>query len=234
MDRGLIRPRPTSPHGPRPAVTTLRADRVRLAEVGASLSLATDLETGGSLDDALRACLTATRFAQRIGVSGETLQDVYYMPLMALVGCTSSAHMASSVFGPEIETFSRAYDTDPTDGLAMLRAMLPNIGKGLPPLERLAVFGKMVANFGMFSEGSRGHCEVARMIGARLGFSARFQACLLQVFERWDGKGKPNGVKGEAIELAARIGLLSNLACAWTRVYDLDTALRMVRERSGR
>lgn len=185
----------------------------------------------GSLDDALRACLTATRLGVLIGLPPDVLKDVYYMPLMALVGCTSSAHMASSVFGPEIETFSHAYEVDPTDGLAMLRAMLPAIGNGRPPFERLAIFGKMLANMAMFGEGSRGHCEVAQMLGARLGFAPYFQSCLLQVFERWDGKGKPNGVKAEMIELPARLGLLANLACAWTRVHGSNTALRMIADR---
>jgi HD-GYP domain-containing protein (c-di-GMP phosphodiesterase class II) len=211
-----------------------RPERLRLAELVGSLSLATDLGAGGSLEDALRACVTATRLGALAGLGPELLQQVFYLPLMAMIGCTSSAHMASSVFGPEIETFGAAYETDPTDGTAMLRAMLPRIGKGLPPLDRLLVLGKMIANLAMFNEGSRGHCEVAQLLSARLGFDADFQALLLQVFERWDGKGKPNGVKGEAIGLPARIGVLANLACAWTRVYDADTAMRMVAERSGR
>jgi hypothetical protein len=134
-------------------------DRVRLAEVVASLSLATDLGTGGSFEDALRACLTATRLARRLGVQDEQLSEIYYLPLMALVGCTSSAHMASSVFGPEIETFSHAYETDPTDEAAMMRALLPAIGEGRPLLERLAIFGRMFSNRAMFGEGSRCHCE---------------------------------------------------------------------------
>ncbi len=209
-------------------------DRVRLAEVVASLSLATDLGAGGSFEDALRACLTATRLSGLLGLPDDQHSDVYYLPLMAFVGCTSTAHMASTVFGPEIETFSHAYKTDPTDEMAMMRAMLPAIGEGRPLLERLAIFGKMFANRDMFAEGSRGHCEVAQMIGARMGFTTDFQACLLQVFERWDGKGRPNGVAGASIALPARIGILANLACAWTRVYDLDTALRMIEQRSGR
>ncbi len=191
---------------------------MRLAELVGSLSLATDLGTGGSLDDALRAALTATRLGQLLNLPTEELRDVYYLPLMALVGCTSSAHGASSIFGPEIETFSHAYETDPTDNMAMLRAMLPHIGEGAPLLERLAIFGKMFANLGLFDEGARGHCEVAQMLASRMGFQTAFQAALLQVFERWDGKGKPNGIRGENIALAARLGLLANLACAWSRV----------------
>src|SRR5205085_11204948 len=143
-------------------------ERVRLAELVASLSLATDLGAGGSFDDAQRACLTATRLAHLVGAPPDAVADVYYLPLMAFVGCTSSAHMASSVFGTEIETFAHAYETDPTDGMAMMRAMLPAVGEGRPLLERLAMFGKMFANMAMFDEGSRGHCEVAQMLAARL------------------------------------------------------------------
>ncbi|MCA1647731.1 MAG: HD domain-containing protein [Chloroflexi bacterium] len=209
-------------------------ERVRLAEVVASLSLAADLGTGGSLDDALRACLTATRLGTLIGLPANVLHDVYYAPLMGLVGCTSTAHMASSVFGPEIETFSRSYEVDPTDSAALMKIMLGQVGKGLPPLDRLAMFARMFTNAGMFTEGSRGHCEVAQMLGGRLGFDEDFQATLWHVFERWDGKGRPRGVRGEAIPLVARMALLANLGCAWARVHDVDTALRMVAERSGR
>src|SRR2546423_74354 len=92
----------------------------------------------------------------------------------------------------------------------------------------------MIGNLSMFAEGSRGHCEVAQLLGARLGFDPDFQALLFPVFERWAGKGKPNAIRGAAIGVPARIGLLANLACAWTRVYDVDTAMRMVAERSGR
>jgi hypothetical protein len=66
-----------------------------LAELVASLSLATDLGAGGSFEDALRACLTATRLAGLLGLPDEQISDIYYLPLMALVGCTSTAHMAS-------------------------------------------------------------------------------------------------------------------------------------------
>ena len=121
-----------------------------MAEVVASLSLATDLGAGGSFEDALRACLTATRLSGLLGLPDEQHTNVYYLPLVALVGCSSTAHMASTVFGPEIETFSHSYETDPTDEMAMMRAMLPAIGEGRPLLERLAIFGKMFANRDMF------------------------------------------------------------------------------------
>ena len=85
-------------------------------------TLCAALGAGGSFEDALRACLTATRLSGLLGLPDEQRTDVYYLPLMALVGCTSTAHMASTVFGPEIETFSHSYETDPTDEMAMMPA----------------------------------------------------------------------------------------------------------------
>lgn len=54
---------------------------VRLAELIAALSLATDLGSGLPLEQALRTCLLATRFATQIGMSEPERRDVYYVAL---------------------------------------------------------------------------------------------------------------------------------------------------------
>src|SRR5258708_20933893 len=41
-----------------------------------------------------------------------------------------------------------------------------------------------------------GHCEVAQMLASRLGFSGGVSRGLAFVFERWDGGGAPNGIRG--------------------------------------
>lgn len=154
----------------------------------ASLSLAADLAAGGSLDDALRACVTATRLGTLLGIPQAALQNVYYLPLMALAGCTSTSHMDSSVLGTEIETFQHLYEVYPTDEMAVLKVLLPAVGSGLPLGRRLAALGKMFANKALFDADPRAHCEVAQMLAERLGFDEEFQKGLLQVFERWDGR----------------------------------------------
>ena len=50
---------------------------VRLAELMASLSLATDLGLGQPLEHALKVCLSALELADRLGCSREESSDVY-------------------------------------------------------------------------------------------------------------------------------------------------------------
>jgi len=53
-------------------------------------------------------------------------------------------------------------------------------------------------------------------------------------FERWNGKGQPNGVKGERIPLPMRIVHLAQDAEALARLRSLAEAITAIRGRSGR
>lgn len=52
---------------------------------------------------------------------------------------------------------------------------------------------------------TRSGCEVSQALGARLGVSAQAIDALDHVYERWDGRGIPDGIAGESIDLSARI-----------------------------
>ena len=78
-------------------------DPIRLAEVMASLSLATDLGLGQPLEHELGVCLSALELADRLGCSADECADVYYVALLAHIGCTAAApYFASWVGGDEI------------------------------------------------------------------------------------------------------------------------------------
>ena len=49
-----------------------------------------------------------------------------------------------------------------------------------------------------------GHCEVAQMLAQRLGFGERVRQDLGYVYERWDGRGLPNGARGRALNTRCR------------------------------
>ena len=53
-------------------------ERVRLAELLAALSLATDLGLGQPMEYLLRTCLVSAGFAERLGLSVEDQRTVYY------------------------------------------------------------------------------------------------------------------------------------------------------------
>ncbi|MGH2969984.1 MAG: hypothetical protein ACRDK0_13110 [Solirubrobacteraceae bacterium] len=66
-------------------------DHIRLAELIASLSLATDLGLGRPLEHELAVCLSALELAARLGCEAVESSDVYYVALLAHVGCTAAA-----------------------------------------------------------------------------------------------------------------------------------------------
>ena len=64
---------------------------VRVAEVLAALSLATDLARGHPPEEAMRACLLAVHVGRRLGLADSDLNDVYYATLLRYVGCTATS-----------------------------------------------------------------------------------------------------------------------------------------------
>jgi hypothetical protein len=77
-----------------PAATS--GESIRLAELMAALSLATDLGVGRPLEHELGVCLAALELARRVECDQPERADVYYVALLAHVGCTGAAAPARS------------------------------------------------------------------------------------------------------------------------------------------
>jgi HD-GYP domain-containing protein (c-di-GMP phosphodiesterase class II) len=76
------------------------------------------------------------------------------------------------------------------------------------------------------------HCEVGAMLARRLGLDKEVVIALQHSYERWDGGGHPDGLKGDEIPLETRIGIVCR---------DMDLFARggrdvteMLRERRGK
>jgi HD-GYP domain-containing protein (c-di-GMP phosphodiesterase class II) len=82
-------------------------------------------------------------------------------------------------------------------------------------------------------EGVRADCEVAASMARRFRLDDEVKGALWAIFEHWDGRGGPHGLRGEQIPLAARFA-----AVAYTAVLfagsGTDTATETVRRWSGR
>ena len=68
------------------------SERVRLADLLAAVSVATDLGMGQEPEKAIRDCLVATALARRMGTAEADVSDVYYTALLRHLGCTATAH----------------------------------------------------------------------------------------------------------------------------------------------
>src|SRR6266852_3189235 len=75
---------------------------VRLAELMAALSIATDLGMGQPLESALRSCVVAMRLGEALNLDGDTLRDVYYHALLRYIGCNAETYALAALVGDEL------------------------------------------------------------------------------------------------------------------------------------
>jgi hypothetical protein len=87
-------------------------DRVRLAELIAARSLASDLAIGEPMEHALRRCLIAVGLGRALGLGDEELTTVYDLALLRSIGCTAEQHALSRRFGNEQPLARRYARTD--------------------------------------------------------------------------------------------------------------------------
>jgi HD-GYP domain-containing protein (c-di-GMP phosphodiesterase class II) len=179
---------------------------VRSAELFAALSLATDLGTGQPTEHGLRTCLLALELGALAGLQGPDLEDAYYLGLLHSIGCTADAPVTAAVFGDD-RAHKAAYTLiDAGRPIEIVAYLWRTVYPAEPPPQRVRAFVSALAAGPEFPRvNMRSHCEVGERLGERLRLPPRVNAALWFVFERWDGKGMPAGVAGEAIPLPARI-----------------------------
>src|SRR5262249_9358384 len=86
------------------------AERIRLAELVAPLSLGVDVGFGQPMEHVLRQCMIALELADRVGLDDDQRAVVYYTALLVNVGCHSDAHEQAKWFGDDIAMKSTKYD----------------------------------------------------------------------------------------------------------------------------
>ncbi|HLZ69433.1 MAG TPA: HD domain-containing phosphohydrolase [Dehalococcoidia bacterium] len=208
--------------------------RLRCADLLAALSLVTDLGMGNPPEAAMRGCLLATALARRVGLDERTAADVYYTTLLRYVGCTAPAHeQAFLAGGDDISLRSGGARLDWGEPREALSFVFSHAGRGQPPLRRARQLAIALAHPAAQRQVKTADCEVASTMARRLGLSAAVQRGLHEVFERWDGRGAPQGLRGEAIALPARFAQVATHAVLLERLGGRDATLAALRRRAG-
>lgn len=207
---------------------------MRLAELIGTLSLAVDAGTGLPDHHALRGATLAVGLARELKADDRTVQDAFYLPLLAMAGCTAESHASAGMLGDEVAVGSESYGLDWGDPREMLPVMLRLVRRGHGRLGGIAAVVRAFSKMSSAAEVGRAHCEVATHLAERFGFDEAFRAALFQAFERWDGSGKPCKVKGEAIALGMRIAHVAIDANIGHRLGGVDGAIALTRQRAKR
>jgi HD-GYP domain-containing protein (c-di-GMP phosphodiesterase class II) len=211
-----------------------RDSGVRLADLVAAFSLATDLGLGQPMEHVLRSWSIAARLADRLGLDEAERAALYYVALLAWVGCVADTPDVAEWFGDDIAYRADSYEVD-LAGLPLLGFMLRHVGAGGPALRRLRLGATLVATGGRAVERVlMSHCLTTGRMAERLGLGSEVRDPLQQVFTRWDGKGVPGGIGGEEIVLSVRLFHLGDIVEVFHRAHGVEAAMEVVRERRGR
>jgi response regulator RpfG family c-di-GMP phosphodiesterase/DNA-binding CsgD family transcriptional regulator len=207
---------------------------LRLAELLAALSLATDLAHQVPAESALKDALLSVAFARHLGLAGSDLSDVYYLALLYHLGCSGAAQEQGRVSGGDDGSVRRGFsEPDFTDNLQILRLALTELANSLPAADRVkAVATFMTAGKDFMVGAHNAVCETSARLAERLGAGRKVSKALLEVYARWDGKMFPLP-PAEGVSLIARITHLVHVAQYYAIVGGPDAAARVVRKRRG-
>ena len=203
----------------------MAAPAARRADFLMTLAYATDLATGHARDFALRSCVLAMRLAEVADLDDQTRRNVYHQALLRYIGCNADTHLLASAFGDEIalrRDLSRIDIGNKSELAETIVHAITRTFADAPPAELAKAVERGLAEAMQVSVPIlAGHCEVAQRIAERIGLSDEIRENLGQLYERWDGRGLPRGLAGNAVKLPVRLVTLAQgerltAACRFT------------------
>jgi HD-GYP domain-containing protein (c-di-GMP phosphodiesterase class II) len=237
MMADVVRPHPHAISNARTfgtSVDTALSRPLRLAEAAGVLSLATDLAMGQPLEHGLRTAMLAVRMAQAMGLSDDDQVTVFYTGVLHFAGCTAESEIDARFFGDELSARPQMMAVAFATRLDLVATAMRVAHPGSAGRARAAAIIRSVyGGVAEFRKWAASHCDVARVLGARMGLSRQVQCALRHLWERWDGKGMPGELRGEQIPLAVRVMQVAQDAdMAWQHGGNA-LAGRILAERAG-
>jgi HD-GYP domain-containing protein (c-di-GMP phosphodiesterase class II) len=213
----------------------LRAPDGRLAELLGALTMACDIAFAFPQEKAMRTCVLAIELGRRHGLENDALHDVYYSTLLTYAGSTAFTHEVSRLSGgDDIVIGNTMIFLDAGDPVEMLRQLVAKLGAGRGLAERARTVARMMlASRSAGDDHAYSICDVATNLANLLGMSSGVRGALSEICERWDGKGAPRGIAGDALLLPMRIVNVAHIAEIAHHRGGRATALDVVRKRAG-
>lgn len=212
----------------------MEQESVRLAELLASLSLATDLGLGLPEEHVLRQTVIAARLARLADFDDDDRADTFYVSLLAWVGCVADSHELATWFGDDRQMRADSYGVDRRP-LTMMPFMLSHVGAGRAPAPRMTIIARfLTGGFRDAMSTFTTHCQTTGDIADRLGMRETVRRSLAQAFERWDGNGTPGEVGANHLEAAIRVVQIADDTEVFLRSGGVEAAIAALRSGRGR
>src|SRR5437764_2713302 len=185
------------------------------------------------MEPCIRRSAIGLRLAELLELDEDDRIATYYIGLLNDVYCHADAHEQAKWFGDDIALKATGYDAD-LESFAYMLTVLRKLGAGeagLARARRVAAFPGR--GFREVSKFLHTHARLQAIFAARLGLPQKLTDALGQTYERWDGKGIPDRVKGDRIPLAIRVVAVADIVEVHHRAAGVDAARRAASERAG-
>jgi len=208
-----------------------------LGEAMAALSVATDFAMAQSAHFGMRSCALAVRLADAMGWNEAETRQAYFQALLRYVGCNVESEVIATVVGDEMAMRRDFAGVDTADRQAVASLVVKRLREAHAGMPAWRLAGKIVGTLltaektmaGIFA----GHCEVGRRLASRIGFDDATVQSLGQLYERWDGRGQPLRLRGEAVSPAALLVTLAQDVVVHHDAGGSDAAVAVVKQRRG-
>lgn len=208
--------------------------RIRLAELLSAFSYALDITEGQPEGHCTRACWIGVEIGKRLGLAETDSRDLFYAVLLKDLGCSSNAARICDLYGTDDRAFKRDFKLVGTSLSDVVAFVIARTSAGAPLKRRAKAVTNILVNGPKIArELIQTRCERGADIARRLRFSPGVADAIYSLDEHWDGTGKPDGLKGEAIPLLSRIALLAQVAEVFHAHAGPEAATAEVKRRSG-
>ena len=194
---------------------------IRTADLLGAFSLASDLAMGLHTEHGARSCYIGMHVAEELGLTSEQSTDLYYAELLKDAGCTTYTSQLAGFWMADELAAKRdlQFFRDNRNPLDIASWLFKYVAAGAAlPTRASHILGFLANGRAFMKEGFESTCLVATRIAQRLGMPQTVQDALMQVFEQWDGRGMPYGVKREDISVISRIVLMTSFMEVFHRV----------------
>ena len=207
---------------------------VPLSELMLALTTALDMTEGQPPEHCIRSCWIGMHIGQHLGLKPEQLHDLFFTLLLKDAGCSSNAARICELYLTNDLTFKREFKTVGTSLASVINFVVKNAGKGQSWVTRISTTIDILKNGDAYAqELIQTRCSRGADVARELGFSEDVAQGINSLDEHWNGSGRPNQLKHNAIPLYSRIALLAQVVDVFQHEHSLEEAITEVVSRSG-
>jgi HD-GYP domain-containing protein (c-di-GMP phosphodiesterase class II) len=205
-----------------------------LSELIGALSHALDITEGQPKGHCVRCCWIGMHIGREIGLSERELWELYYTLLLKDLGCSSNAARICELYLADDLHFKRDFKSVGDQLPQVLRFVFSHTGLNAGMSERLRAIVNIMRNGSQIAhELTQTRCQRGADIARQLRFPEAVADGIHSLDEHWNGQGKPQALKADAIPLYSRIALLAQVIDVFRTADGPPAAQHEARARAG-